>query len=133
MNIKLLTSTLAKIPVMDLLGSIIGAMDKPPTPNEREKKMQKGGYSFTQCYRSVHIRCFIYSREKIHVTACIYMYVYTPIVYIHVHNVAVHVHEYKYVYVAVLYRGMYIHVHVLYMYTCTCTCSVHSVCAHVHV
>ena len=27
---------------MDLLGSIMGSMDKPPTPSEREKKMQKG-------------------------------------------------------------------------------------------
>ena len=29
--------------MMDLLGSIMGSMDKPPTASEREKKMQKGG------------------------------------------------------------------------------------------
>ena len=29
--------------MMDLLGSIMGSMDKPPTASEREKNMQKGG------------------------------------------------------------------------------------------
>ena len=29
--------------MMDLLGSIMGSMDKPPTASKREKKMKKGG------------------------------------------------------------------------------------------
>jgi len=28
--------------IMDLLGSILGSMDKPPTPNEKEKRIAKG-------------------------------------------------------------------------------------------
>ena len=34
--------TLGERVAMDLLGSIMGSMDKPPTPSERERKMQKG-------------------------------------------------------------------------------------------
>ena len=29
--------------MMDLLGSIMGSMDKPPTASEREREMKKGG------------------------------------------------------------------------------------------
>ena len=35
-------TTLGVRVAMDLLGSIMGSMDKPPTPSERERKMQKG-------------------------------------------------------------------------------------------
>ena len=37
---------------MDLLGSIMGSMDKPPTASEREKKMKKGG-------RSTGLLCYL--------------------------------------------------------------------------
>ena len=38
---------------MDLLGSIMGSMDKPPTPSERERKMQKGEYLVRTPLRTV--------------------------------------------------------------------------------
>lgn len=33
----------AKIPTMDLLDSIMSKMDKPPSINDKQKKMMKGG------------------------------------------------------------------------------------------
>ena len=33
---------------MDLLGSILNSMDKPPTPNERERKASKGNEAFSE-------------------------------------------------------------------------------------
>ena len=41
-RLKTRDETLGERVAMDLLGSIMGSMDKPPTPSERERKMQKG-------------------------------------------------------------------------------------------